>query len=403
MNVFIQNQADQFHWWHIDNDEAKNFSGDIQALAAFYQQHHEIKNWVYLLSGIDAVVRKIPFGEKEKRHIRKALGFILEDDCLHDADELHYISGKPMHGTIDVLAVSEQMLSQTLSVFEQQDILLTHCIAETQLLPSLEDEGVWQLYYDQGRYIVQIPHQASLTIEQQHLPLSLELLTAEYAELPEKIHLFISEQDEQADALSAIPDALKHLLDIAPWKKANTWQNSFNQQGKQWNLLQGAFARSKAWVGQIKPWRWLIALATVTVVLQLTLLAMDYRYEKQRHVDLRLQLDQEFRKAIPQGQIVDHKRQLERLFNSLQGGSQQQAFIAQLDNIGAILAEHKAGVINALNYEQDKREIRLDLLVDSYDQLEKVISAIKQLGFDVEIQNSNAQGEQLRARIRISQ
>lgn len=402
MNVFIQMIAKQFHWWQVEGDTSQYFQGDIAALADFYRQHEQVKNWIYLFSGLDTAIRRISFSDKERRHIRKALGFILEDDCLHDADQLHFISAKPKQNTVAVAAVESDLLAQHLALFEEQGIVLSHCIAEPLLLPQAElAEDEWQLVYYQHQFFVQISEQAVLTVEQAHLAASLELLTAHYAELPKSIILYADDQAQWQEAQAAIPDPLKHLLVQQQWSRVQTWQQGFIEQGREWNFLQGSFARSKEWLLQIKPWRYVLALLVATTVLYSSLLVLDYRSEKQRQVELRQELDREFRKVFPQGQIVDHRRQLERVLSTVRGGSEQQAFIVQLDGVGKALAEHKVSTLNALNYELDKKEIRLDLLVDSYDQLEKMIASVRELGFEVEIQNSNAQGEQLRARVRM--
>lgn len=402
MNVFIQMDSQQLYWWRVEEHKSESYQGDFADLADFYRQETQVKNWVYLLSGLDTATRRIRFSDKERRHIRKALGFILEDDCLHDADQLHYISGKPSDSAIDVAAVEKTLLSQRLAEFEQHGIELSHCITETQLLPNTslaEDE--WLLIYSQQRFFIVMPDQAIVSIEQEHLPLSLELLTAQYAELPSKIRLMLDDQNMEEQAQSLVPDALKHLLECQLWDKPQTWQQRFTAQAREWNFLQGSFARSKEWLSQVKLWRYVIALFAASLVLYSTLLVLDYRYEKNRQVELRQALDSEFRKVFPQGQIVDHKRQIERVLASLRGGADQQAFIAQFEGIGSILAKRKLSMLNSINYEADKQEIRLDLLVDSYDQLENMIAGVRDLGFDVEIQNSNAQGDQLRARIRI--
>lgn len=402
MNVFIQMDSQQLYWWRVEEHKSEFYQGDFADLADFYRQETQVKNWIYLLSGLDIAFRRIHFSDKERRHIRKALGFILEDDCLHDADQLHYISGKPSADAIDVVAVEKELLALRLAEFEHHGIELTHCLAETQLLPKInlaEDE--WMLVYYQQQFFIAMPDQAIVSVEQEHLPLSLELLTAQYAELPSKIRLMLDEHGMEEQAQSFVPDALKHLLECQLWDKPQTWQQRFTVQARGWNFLQGSFARGKEWLSQIKPWRYVIALFAASLVLYSTLLVLDYRYEKNRQIELRQALDSEFRKVFPQGQIVDHKRQIERVLTSLRGGADQQAFIAQFADIGNVLAKHKLGMLNSVNYEADKQEIRLDLLVDSYDQLENMIVGVRDLGFEVEIQNSNAQGSQLRARIRI--
>lgn len=399
MSVFIQHHADGFKWGMVHNGQVEQFYGSLTELANFYQTHSDIKQWVLVASAMDVAKRTIHFSDKERRHIRKAVPFLLEDELLSEADDLHIIYGKLQKSSMDVLAIDKDLLTEWLAALSDAGIKVSHCVAESQLLPEAQD--TWQLFYHDGVFIVRVAEQPVLAFAAEHLSLSLELLTAHYAELPAFIELYADDEQQLALAQQAIPAALQHLIQTQTQHHLSLWQQHFQQQGKLWNFLQGQFARNSEWLLSLKPWRWFAATLGLALTFHTVLLYSDFRYEKQRSVELRQQLDAELRKAIPQGQIVDHRRQIDRLLSALRGGGSQQQFIEQLEKVGGILAKHKVSQLNALNYEQDKSEVRLDMLVDSYDQLQTMIDDLRALNLEVEIQNSNAQGEQLRARVRI--
>lgn len=401
MNVFVRRKADQYQWsvTSENNDQQHHHQGDLAALAAFYHENPALKNWVFIVPALDVASRHLSFSEKERRHIRKAIPFLLEDELLNDADELYFIHGKVQKNSVDVVAVDDAWFSEWLAQLQSAGIKPTHCIAEYQLLPEKTDN--LQLFFQDDVFIVRSEGQQELAFEAQHLSLCLEILTAHYANLPATIELLAGSEEALTKAQQWIPDTLQHLVQGQVIDVLGSWQQQFAKNASVWNFLQGKYARSPEWLVLIKPWRFLAALILAACLLQVVLLYSDYREQKQRYEMLRSQMDTVFRKAFPQGQIVDHRRQLERLLTALRGGGSQQAFIVRLENIGAVLAKHKVNVLNALNYEQDKNEIRLDMLLDSYDQLQAVINDLRALNLEVEIQNSNAQGEQLRARVRI--
>lgn len=401
MNVFIWQDADQYRWCLTEDKQASVYHhGDAAALQAFYQANKEIKNWVLVASALDVAARRIQFSDKERRLIGKAIPFLLEDELLTDADDLHFISGNKKKNSIDIVAIEQQLLAQQLEQLQQAGIHASHCVSEYQLLPR--NEEAWQLFFLQQHFVVFSHDNPPLAFIPEHLSLGLESLTANYAELPATIELFADSEANIEQAQQAVPSALQHLLAPQLMDYGQAFQQQWTKKASFWNLLQGQFAKSSEWLSLLKPWRWLAVTAVIAVLLHTVLLLADLQQEKQRHEQLREEMDSVFRQAFPQGQIVDHRRQLERLLTGLRGSRSDTEFIRYLDNVGDVLARHKVDVLNSLNYEQDKNELRLDMLLDSYDQLQAIINDLRELNLDVEIQNSNAQGEQLRARVRVS-
>jgi len=401
MRVFIGLEDDQYRWCLSQDKQARLYhQGDAQELQAFYQTHKELENWVLVASALDVAARRISFSDKERRLIGKAIPFLLEDELLTDADDLHFISGNKQKNSIDIVAIEQALLAKQLEQFQQTGIQATHCVSEYQLLPRKEE--AWQLFYLQQHFVVFSDNNPSLSFEPTHLALGLESLSSNYAELPTTIELFAADEQDLEQAKQAIPPALTHLLVPETIDYGQAFHQQWTKKASLWSLLQGQFARSSEWLALLKPWRWLAITAMIAVLLNTVLLLADLQQEKQRHTQLREEMDSVFRQAFPQGQIVDHRRQLERLLSGLRGSGSDMEFIRYLESVGTILAKHQVDVLNSLNYEKEKHELRLDMLLDSYDQLQAVINDLRALELDVEIQNSNAQGEQLRARVRVS-
>ena len=401
MNVFIWQNADQYRWCLTQENQASVYhQGDAEALRAFYQTKKEVKNWILVASALDVAARRVQFGDKERRLIAKAIPFLLEEELLTDADDLHFISGNRQKNSIDIIAIEEQLLAEQLAQLQDAGIHASHCVSEYQLLPR--NEAAWQLFYLQQHFVVFSHENPPLAFLPEHVSLGLESLTANYAELPTAIELFADSEANLEQATQAIPSALQHLLAPEIIDYGQAFQQQWAKKASVWSLLQGKFAKSSEWLALLKPWRWLAITAVIAVLLNTVLLLADLQQEKQRNAQLRAEMDSVFRMAFPQGQIVDHRRQLERLLTGLRGSRSDTEFIRYLENVGEVLAKHKVAVLNSLNYEQEKNELRLDMLLDSYDQLQAVINDLRELEMEVEIQNSNAQGEQLRARVRVS-
>lgn len=404
MNVFIRPCADDQYQWFVTSAQSvqsQKHEGDAGALAAFCQQQETIRNRILVVPAVDTAMRRLTFSEKEKRHIRKAIPFMLEDELLTEADDIHFVSGKLQADHVDVLAIDRVLLEQWLAGLAEAGVTPSHCVAEYQLLPDAQE--AWLLFYWQGQYLVKIPDALPVAFDAMQLDLGLSLLTDNYAELPAAIVLYGNDEKALEEARQQVPDALKHLLTSETADLPLTWQQQFAERGQDWNLLHGDFAPSREWVAMLKPWRWAAAALLFAFILQTGLIAIEGNRYKEQYASLRKQMDTTFRQVVPQGRIVDHRVQLERLLKTLQqGGGQGGTLISRVETIGAVLAKHEVQSLNALNYERDEGELRIDLLVADYDQLQKIIDGLKAEAMTVEIQNSNAQGDQLRARLKVT-
>lgn len=400
MNVFIRRYKDNYHWFSTsDLHLVSSYQGSLEELAAFYSVHPAVKSWVLVAPALDTASRVIAFTEKERKHIAKAIPFLLEDDLLTEAPDLHYVADKPAAMKIQVVALDKATLSAWLQELSSAGIHPTHCLPETQLL--LEPTCEWQIYYRQQEYILRSSDGQCAAFEQENFPLSVELLTENYSKLPQSIELITDDETSLEQAWANIPEAIKPLIETKILPYAEMLEDRFPQQAKVWNLLKGQFAYTRQWLGALMPWRWLVLSLTVVLLLHVAMTFTEYRQLKAQHLRLRAEMETVFRQAIPKGQVVDHRKQLEHELETLQHGGGGN-FMPKMQKIGEVLARHQIQTLNTLNYEQAKGEIRIDLLVDNYDKLQQVINDLKQAGLNTDIQNSNAQGEQLRARIRIT-
>ena len=404
MNVFIRQQNNAYQWFQTSDASAddEGVLGSIEELAAFYQQHAAIKHWVFIVPAIDVASRTIEFTEKEKKHIQKAVPFLLEESLLTEADDLHVVMNNAADKShvMDVVAIDEALLTRYLDAFTEAGIRITHCVSESLFLP--ESDAQWQIFYRNKEFIIHAETRERVAIDAEHLALSLELLSDGYSNMPASIELITATDAEYKDAIALMPLAVSPLIRHRKIGYASMLQQQFAHVAKLWNLLTGPFAVSKEWLSMVKPWRWVAVSLAAVFILNTVLTMTQLSQQKQRSVELRREMDATIRQVIPRGSIVDHRRQLERYLTSATAGNSGEPFILQMDKVGQVLNKHAVQTLNSLNYDVSKSELRLDLLVKDYDVLQNIMAGIKAAGMEAEIQNSNAQGDQLRARLRIT-
>lgn len=403
MNVFIRQQAGEFQWFKTTEValHPEKMSGSLDELAQFYHANPDVKNWVLVAPAIDVSARTIEYSDKEKKHIVQAIPFLLEDSLLTEADDLHVVmdaAEKP--NAMDVVAIDQLLLQQWVQRFSDAGIRLSHCIAESLFLPA--SDAQWQIFYRGKEFIIRAESGESVAMDAEHFALSLDLLSDGYASLPNSVELITENDADFQQAMALMPSAVSPLVKNIQLGYADMLQQQFTSVAKVWNLLTGQFAVAQQWVAMIKPWRWVALSLLAVFCINMVLTYSELQQMKQHNAMLKQQMDSVFRQVVPRGNIVDHRKQLERHLKKATAGGGGQAFIQRMDKIGSVLAEHKIQSVNALNYDMEKSEIRLDFLVNDYDALQTIMTGFKNAGLVPEIQNSNAQGAQLRTRLRIT-
>lgn len=417
MQVFIQKQLneEQPYQWYLGSEQSLSFecfSGQLSDLQSFADNYKHIKQWVLLLPAVDCVVKYFSFTDQEKKHISKAIPYLLEETVLSDVDDLHLINDKPQKNRVGVAAIDKAILGQELDRLESIGIHLSGALPEQVLfasqviqkhLVSDEGENLWQLIALDDYYLLSIGDNI-YALEPSQLSLALELLLMQGGEnSPSTIQLFASDETAE-NLLQNLPESLHPLIQRQPFDYAEIVQGVVVQAAtlQKYNFLKGQFARTVNWLAMLKPWRSvLIALFAVYCVQVGFMWAEKVRLQS-RFDEQQAQKDSLFRQVIPRGNIVDHQKQLQRELDRLKGGGNTNAlFIEWLERMGSVMADAGVQSFNSIQYESKSSLMRLDFLVADYDTLQKIIAQLKKKGFEVEIQNSNAQDNELRARLNV--
>jgi len=413
MQVFLHKQAGQAqdYSWYLGSEASisfERFTGSLEQLAEFAKEYQQVKQWVLLLPGIDCIDKTLSFEEQERKHILKALPYLLEENLLSDVDELHLVADKPEKSSVHVVGIDQQVLQKSLDELEQIGISLSACLPEQCLLSNIQqntDES-WQLL-QLPNYLLMGIQGEFFAVENEHAGLAFDLLQVKFeAQAPTQLLAFAesdAELEQLERLLASLPESIQAITQIErfnyPELAANTLQSQVLLQ--RYNLLKGAFARTVNWLQLVKPWRSVLIALLAIYVLQLSLMWFESNQLAERFEQQQAQKDELFRKVIPRGNIVDHQKQLERELAKLEGGGRGQVFIEWLEQAGKALADAKVQDVNSIQYEAKTSMLRLDFLVADYDSLQAIIANLKGQGFEVEIQNSNAQDDKLRARLNV--
>lgn len=401
MNVFIRPDNQELEWFMVTPDgESQHYAGSIELLANFYQEH--VANgiqWILIVPTVSTAQADITFTDKERKHILKAIPFLLEDDLLTEANHLHIVMDKPATQHVSVVAIDKALLTQWLEQLSAIGIKPAYCLPESKLL--LLEEANWHIYYRHNTFILSENGNNVFGFDELHFSVAIELLTKNYTEFPEKIILFADDQASIEQAWQYIPNELHERIDAKILPYSVMLESQYASQIKIWNMLKGSFAYGQQWMASIRPWKWVGICLLVVMLVKSSLLMVEYRQLLLKNTANNKEIETLFRSVIPKGQIVNPQKQLQHELDVIQQGGAT-GFMQKLEIIGKVLSSHQIQAMNSLNYEKDKNEIRLDVIVPDYEQLQTIINELQQQGLNSDIQNSNAQDSQLRVRIKIS-
>lgn len=376
-----------------DVEQSQSFSAELEEIA---QRLQSLSRSVVtlLIPGLDAVYRSVEFGEKESKHLAKTIPYSLEDDLLGEVEETHMVLAKPQEQQVMVSAVETEYLESLLEQCQQQGIDINACYPEQALLGAKP----WSLYCCSDVYFLVLDEQRIYALDADCLSVALANVTDQFANLPSDIRLVLLAEQDVEEVLNLLPSSLHHLLQIENSSYAELMQAGISQN-KAVSFLQGIYAPVQAWAQMWQFWRGLAILTLVVLVLQIGIKTLQNQQLKDENQSLLAEQKQLVREVFPRGKVVLPKRQLENELKRLQGGTSDASFMSFLYASGQMLEQADGLEINNINYDATKGELRLDILTASFSELDKAKEALAAQGYELVLQNSNAQDEKLRARI----
>ncbi|MCY4045667.1 MAG: type II secretion system protein GspL [Cellvibrionales bacterium] len=397
MNVFFKQTKTGFEWLKTSDEAIKSeyFQGSADEFAQFFEKEPAINNTVMIASGLETILRFFSFSAKEKRHIEKAVPFMLEEDVITDIDDLHLVTHKVSDSQLGVLGIEKNKVAEALEGLQEKGITPNYYLPSIQMLP--ESEADWLLVYSEGEYLIKTADKR-LAIDADGLSICVHALTDGFSELPASIDVIVFNDDDEEQVSKDLPEAIRSVAGIKKMDYGQFLQTEFKQAIK-WNLLTGAFNVSADWMERLKPWRWVLAGLALVYCVDYGLTSLQaHEYQKQSKV-IRQQTDALFRQVVPRGVIQDHKRQLNKLLKNV-NDSDQTGFSQMVGKVEPIF---KANVLsmNSIQYDRNKGDLRLDCVVADFATLEKMMESLKAIKLKPEIQNSTQQDDKLRVRLKI--
>ena len=99
--------------------------------------------------------------------------------------------------------------------------------------------------------------------------------------------------------------------------------------------------------------------------------------------------------------MVDAEKQLRRQLDALSGSSQGSGFVSLMGRVGKVVSASDGTSLVSINYSDKAGEMRLNIVAANYGAVEQVRSGIVDAGLEAVMESSSAQGDKVRARLRV--
>lgn len=348
---------------------------------------------VFAVPGDQARLLRLTVSAEERRHLGKSLPFMLEEELATDVTELHFAAQalEKLDYAVAICAV-EDMATYRDQLSHYPDI--NQWLPEPLLLPW--QEGEWCLVLEGDWAIVRTGHCEGFSVEREMLGALLQAALGTNAG-PDTVVVY---GQDQAGDTALLPEGLR---DRVQWRAGDLYAALLiaPEPNPALNLRQGAFARRLPLQRWWRQWQVAATLFGVAFAVHLLATYLDYRQLQQQNITLRTAVQESYRKAYPKGAVVDAEKQLKRQLAALSGSSQGSGFVRLMEQVGAVVAASKGTSIVSINYSDKADEVRLNIVATDYGAVEQVRAGIVEAGLQAVMESSSAQGDEVRARLRV--
>lgn len=411
--LFINRAADTYRWCWLDAQLRPRLdtegSGNAEALAATLQGGSH-QAWL-ILPGTKVITREIDYTEKEKKHLRSLIPFQLEEAVIGDVDRFHFALAPLVDGKTVVTYLEKAWLEEVVAQLAAMHIEVTRCWAAPATLPlapaadadldTTASADAWTLQVYENVVLVRYDRYLAFSADLPHAAMALQLLlTAQKRvdRLP-RLTLRATSEQELRQLEEGLPSNLQNQ--VAERRVVNLWDLDYTNAGI--DLCQGDFSQRLPMERWWRNWRGVAMLAAACFGVHVGILLYQIHDFRQQNLEIRREIETAYRRAVPQGALVDAERQLSGLVRELQPVGQGGKVTHLLAKVLPPIAQNSAVSVRSIQYLGDTGEMNLQLQASEFNAIQNLHSQIEQQGLRAELLGSSAQGNTHSARLKISQ
>jgi general secretion pathway protein L len=354
---------------------------------------------VVLVSGADALLTRVSIpGSSSRQKLLRAVPYALEEQVSEDVEDLHFAVGVAMEeGAWPVAVISRHVIQDLTEDALEAGLDIQQVIPEVLALPYRGNET--SVLVENDVALVRTDQSAGFAVDSDNLGMLLAArMTDEEDTLP-PLHLFVPEDSLQPDTAEYVGETR-----VEPFAGDPLYVFAQGLDGRAINLLQGDFSRSSDWAALLRPWRATAALLVAGIILSNVVMGIDYFRLKSESEQLRTQIEQTFKTAMPETRrIVNPRIQMQQQLDKLQrksgtGGG----FLSLLGQSGDVLRGMQGVQVDGASFRAGRLDV--DLKVSNLQLLDQLKQELMKSGrLTVEIQSATTGADQrVQSRLRIA-
>ena len=326
---------------------------------------------------------------EEVKHLKQALPFMMEESLLDDVDALHFAHQKLNDEQHAVAVIERETLAAW--VAEMPDALREKpWISEALCLPW--SEGHCTLVFEAEHVLIRWGLAEGARVEHALLPGLLGTFR-------ETLSAYVAYGVDEQSARGLLP---QHVNDVLQWRQGGLPEALLLADPilTAPDLRQDSFAPKLPLMRWWGVWQRVAVALGVALTLKTGVSVADYQTLKTEDLQLRQAMQDSYRRVNPRGAVVDVEKQLNRQLAEFGAGGQQSAFTPSLVALLTEISKVDGIALTSVNYSGGK-DMRVNLSAPDFQSVERVREQLAQSLPAAELENSNARGDGVVARIRV--
>ena len=353
---------------------------------------------IVLLPGSDCLLTSVHIPGRRRKRLLQAVPYALEEQLSDDVEKLHFALGAELvSGTWQVAVTNKQRLHTLMGSLTESGLDVQQVLPEQLALPF--SAGAISVLIDHDMAVVRNSEHSGYAVDAENLDAVLTSNSPDDPAVTAVINLYL-EQD------AALPDNGNYPghLHLEHYARDPLGVLAQGLDIKAINLLQGEFSHAGELNRVLYPWRATAALLLAGILISNAVKAVDYYRLSQESDQLKMQIEETFRKALPETRrLVNPRAQMQQKLDELQQGSSSESrFLNLLGQAGVVIKDVEGVEISGANYRGGRLD--LDLNVDSLQLLDRLKQALTKNGtLSVDIQSATTGSDQrIKSRLRIT-
>ena len=347
-------------------------------------------DWVVLLSA------EMPASAASR--LARLLPNVLEEQLSEDVDNLHFAPGKRRDGNRwPVAVISHARMQRMQSRFEACGLRPTEVRPEPLALPLFGGDDVsWTALQREGAVVARFDADSGYGIETELAATLLARSCADAGDTPPAGMVLFNATEKEAiavDGLSSIEERPCSDMTALYAKGVYTTDGI--------NLFQGDYSIKQRFDKAWKPWRGVMALAAMLLVLVWTGQYLEYRQLGQVVDEQRAAMTDIFKRTFPSVTWVSNpQRQMRSELRKLGAGEGGGGFVTAMGVISQAVNANNKTVLNSVNYKTGRMD--LDLQTDALGTLDAIKKQVEGAGpYLLSIESANQVDGGIRGRLRV--